>query len=83
MGKGMKYLSVMVVCVVLGVYSGIEGKTPINRSGQIEKVASRYLGLKIPVIDGEFKLVYSPDPMNPKGWFINDHCLFLDDEGER
>lgn len=49
-------------------------------SGQIGKVAARLLNLKIPAIDGEFKLVYSPDPENSKGWFINDHCLIQDEE---
>lgn len=81
MGKAAKYLSIVAVCVILGGCSRTECKTSMNRSGQIEKVASQYPALKIPVIDGQFKLVYSPDPKNPKGWFINDHCLYLDDEG--
>ncbi|MHC4759151.1 MAG: hypothetical protein ACYTE8_10885, partial [Planctomycetota bacterium] len=82
MGKAIKYLSVVAACLVFGGCSGIESKSSIYSSGQIEKVSSRYPGLKIPVVDGEFKLVYAPDPKNPKGWFINDHCLYLDGEGK-
>jgi len=82
MGKGIKYFSIVVVCIVLGGCSGNKCETSTKHSGQIERVASRYSGLKIPVIDGQFKLVYLPDPNNPKGWFINDHCLYLDDEGK-
>ncbi|MHC4843555.1 MAG: glycoside hydrolase family protein [Planctomycetota bacterium] len=82
MGKVIKLLSIVIACVVLGGCSGIKSKTSIRSSGQIERIAYQYPGLKIPVIDGQFKLVYSPDPENPKGWFINDHCLYLDEEGK-
>jgi hypothetical protein len=70
----MKFLiSKTALCLLFAVYT--EG------FGQIEEVASRFPDLKIPVIDGEFELVYSPDPENPKGWFINDHCLIQDEKG--
>lgn len=37
--------------------------------------------LRIPVVDGAFKLVYEPEPERPNSWMINDHCLIRDDQG--
>jgi hypothetical protein len=68
--------------IVFGSLNGLYGQAPNRSGGQIEKVVSRFPNLKIPVIDGEFKLVYAPDPENPKDWFINDHCLVLADDGQ-
>jgi len=69
-------------CVILVTLSGSYSQGQDRSLGQIKKVTTRYPDLKIPVIDGEFKLVYTPDPENPKGWFINDHCLLVGDDGK-
>lgn len=37
--------------------------------------------LRIPVVDGEFKLVYEPDPEHPNSWMVNDHSLIRDESG--
>ena len=47
----------------------------------IREIEQRLPGLAIPVIDGEFKLVYTPNPERPQTWGINDHCLFRDPQG--
>jgi hypothetical protein len=82
MGRIFKYISITVSYTVLIAANEIFCQTHNTPSGQIGKVVRRFPELKVPVIDGEFKLVYSPDPNNPKGWFINDHCLYLDDESK-
>lgn len=36
--------------------------------------ARRYFpDLRIPAVDGEFKLVYEPDAARPNSWMVNDH----------
>ena len=47
----------------------------------IHDVISQFPGVSIPVVDGDFKLVYEPDPDKPNSWMVNDHCLIRDDEG--
>ena len=56
----------------------LAGDTP---QSSIREIKQRLPGVEIPVIDGEFKLVYTPDPARPQTWGINDHCLFRDPQG--
>ena len=37
--------------------------------------------LRVPVVDGDFKLVYEPEPECPNSWMVNDHCLIRDAHG--
>jgi len=37
--------------------------------------------LRVPVVDGDFKLVYEPEPERPNSWMVNDHCLIRDAHG--
>ncbi len=47
----------------------------------LQRIQERFPALEVPVIDGEFQLVYKPDPEYPQRWGINDHCLFRDPQG--
>jgi hypothetical protein len=37
--------------------------------------------MRVPVVDGDFKLVYEPEPARPNSWMVNDHCLIRDMDG--
>ena len=47
----------------------------------IDDARRRFPELRIPVVDGQFKLVYEPDPARPYSWMVNDHCLMRDMDG--
>ena len=47
----------------------------------ITDLVKKYPDVLIPVIDGDYQLVYEPDPEKPKTWMVNDHCLIKDDDG--
>jgi len=47
----------------------------------IDQAKQRFPELLIPVVDGEFKLVYEPEPEHPNSWMVNDHCLIRDAHG--
>jgi beta-xylosidase len=50
-------------------------------SDDLDAIIQRFADLEMPVIEGEYQLVYEPDPQKPHHWFVNDHCLIRDDEG--
>ncbi|NOX52955.1 MAG: hypothetical protein GXP27_00655 [Planctomycetes bacterium] len=52
-----------------------------NSLPSICEIKGRLPTLEIPVIDGEFRLVYQVDTEFPQKWGINDHCLFRDPDG--
>lgn len=47
----------------------------------IEHALQRFPGLRIPVVDGDFTLVYEPYPESPNTWMVNDHCLIRGEDG--
>jgi len=47
----------------------------------ISEAAKAFAGVKVPVIDDEYKLVYEPYPESPNTWFVNDHTLIRDRDG--
>ena len=70
-----------VVCGIRSVGSGLLAAEHDPRTS-IAAIRQRLPKLEIPVIDGEFQLVYEPDPKHPNTWFVNDHCLFRDSQGK-
>ena len=52
-----------------------------QKNASIDKAKDMFPKLRIPVIDGDIKLVYEPDPDHPNSWMVNDHCLIRDEKG--
>ena len=76
-GKYRQFIIVIITCLFFPLPSYAQ----TEYTGNIDKIKETYPGVRIPVIDGDFPLVYEPDPENPNTWFVNDHCLIQDEEG--
>jgi hypothetical protein len=60
--------------------ASLSGVCDANESDSaFDRVKKDFPSLRIPVIDGELKLVYEPDPQNRNKWMVNDHCLIQPD----
>ena len=47
----------------------------------IEDINSEFPEVRVPVIDGDLRLVYEPEPERANAWMVNDHCLIQDETG--
>ncbi len=70
----------VAVCTLLLVWTNGLGLAAPPRTSLAE-IKRRLPGVEVPVIEGEFKLVYQADSSFPQRWGINDHCLFRDPQG--
>jgi len=52
-----------------------------READDLDVIAARFDNLEIPIIEGDYQLVYEPEPENPHHWFVNDHCLIQDEQG--
>ncbi len=69
-----------LICVISPIRIGLVAAAG-DSAPSIREIKKRLPGLEIPVIDGEFKLVYQADRKSPQTWGINDHCLFRGPDG--
>lgn len=73
----------LFIGIILNALSPVSHPYASDRyTGNIEQIKEKYPNIRIPVIDGDFPLVYEPDPENPNTWFVNDHCLIQGKDGK-
>lgn len=72
-------LSLSIILIFISPVSHLNAQNEF--AGNIRIIKEKYPDVQFPVIDGDFPLVYEPDPEKPNTWFVNDHCLIQDDQG--
>ena len=76
----VQFFTSLITSIIVCLYMVSHSYSQAKFTGNIDKIMIKYPGVRIPVIDGDFALVYEADPEKPNTWFVNDHCLIQDEE---